>query len=574
MNQEQQEKQVQQEKQKKKVLLGLLPFWTPLIPPMAISYLKSYLTRHNYPATIVDLNIEVEFKEFYHEYFNTLKQFVEEGKRNNFYNIGHDVLQNHMTAHINYEDETRYIELVKVLIYQNYFVPVSDSQVRELNRVLDRFYGVLESYLIRSVEEVKPDVFGLTVYNHTLPASLFAFRLVKERYPHIETIMGGGVFMWQLPPGSPELEFFVNKTAGYIDKLFIGEGQHLLLKYLEGQLPASQRVYTRKDIGDRKLTFEEIGVPELSQLDIQQYPYLASQASSSCPFKCKFCTINLYYGDFKAKDSACTVAEIMEMSRMYGKKVFLLMDSLVNPIVDQFSEEMLKAEKVIYWDAYLRIGEEVCNIENTLKWRRAGFFRARIGTESGSRRILDLMDKRITLDEIRQSLAALAYAGIKTTTFWVIGYPGETEEDFQATLDFVEELKDDIYEAEFNPFTYFYAGQVEYDKWAKHSKLLYPADARDMLISQTWIVDAEPNREVMFDRLNRFVRHCSKLGIPNPYSLNEIYKADERWKKLHPNAAPTLVELTEKGTRIAECRNVEKLLTVQNANLEQADFGF
>jgi len=561
-------------KKKKKILLGLLPYWTPLIPPMAISYLKSYLEKYDYPVTIADLNIEVEFKELYHSYFNKLKEFVEGNKRVNFYNIGHDVLQNHMTAHIHCEDEARYMELVKILIYQNYFVNINEQRISQLNRVLDRFYSVLGEYVSRLVETLEPDMFGLTVYNHTLPASLFAFRLVKEKYPHLETLMGGGIFMWQLPHGSPELDFFLEKTASYIDKLFIGEGQHLLLKYLQGKLPGSQRVYTRKDIDNKKLTYSEIGIPDHTGLNIEQYPYLATQASTSCPYRCKFCTINLYYGDFIKKDPPRLVEEMLKMNELYGKKVFLLMDSLVNPIIDDISEALLKVDKIFYWDAYLRIGKEVCSIENTLKWRRAGFLRARIGTESGSQRILDLMDKRINLDEIRQALASLAYAGIKTTTFWIIGYPGETEDDFQMTLDFVEELKDDIYEAEFNPFTYFYAGQVDFDKWVSKSKLLYPASARDMLMSQTWIVDTEPSREVTFDRLNRFVRHCTKLEIPNPYSLNEIYHADERWKKLHPNGAPPLVDLTEKGVDTDECRYVEKLLTVRNTGLELVDFDF
>lgn len=561
-------------RKKKKVFLGLLPYWTPLIPSMAISYLKTYLKKHDYPVTIVDLNIEVEFKELYHAYFNKLKEFIDESKRVNFYNIGHDVLQNHMTAHINFEDERRYFELVEILIYQNYFVHLNEQQISELNRVLDRFYATLEAYLIRLLDKNEPDVFGLTVYNHTLPASLFAFRLVKERYPHIETLMGGGIFMWQLPLGSPELDYFLEKTTGYIDKLFVGEGQHIFLKYLEGELPESQRLYTRKDIDNKRLGFNEIGIPDHTDLYVEQYQYLATQASKSCPFKCTFCTINPYFGDFLEKDPALLVEEMTKISELYDKKVFLLMDSLINPIVGKISDALLKVDSVFYWDAYLRVGEEVCSIDNTLKWRQAGFFRARIGTESGSQRILDLMDKRITLDQIRKSLASLAYAGIKTTTFWIIGYPGETEADFQMTLDFVEELKDDIYEAEFNPFTYFYAGQVDFDKWVNKTKLLYPASARDMIISQTWIVDEEPSREVTFDRLNRFVQHCVKLGIPNPYTLNEIYQADERWKKLHPNAVPPLVELMEKGANINECRYIEKLLTVKNTNLEQTGFDF
>ncbi|MCP4147219.1 MAG: radical SAM protein [bacterium] len=559
---------------KKKILLGLMPFWTPLIPPMAISYLKSYLEKRDYEVSIVDLNIDIRFKEYYHKYFNLLKEFVVAEKRVNFYNIGHDVLQNHMTAHINYTDEEEYIALVKILVERNYFVTIDTQQVRQLNKIFDEFYAVLEKYLIRLIDEEKPDIFGLTVYNHTLPASLFAFKRLKEMYPHIQTVMGGGIFMWQLPLGSSELEFFLEKTKDSIDKVFIGEGQDLFYKYLEGELPLSQRVYTLKDIGMKRLDFTMVGFPDHKGLHVEQYPYLAGYASSSCPFECRFCTIKLYYGEFRSKNYSQVLEELLYLYDKFGKQVILLMDALVNPMINELSEEFLKHETALYWDAYLRVGDEVSNIDNTVKWRQAGFYRARIGVESGSQRILDMMDKVITLDQIRKSLAALSYAGIKTTTFWVIGYPGETEEDFQKTLNFLEELKDDIYEAEFNPFTYFYAGQVEHGEWVKKAALLYPESARDMLISQTWIVDTEPSREVMFDRLNRFVEHCSRLGVPNPYSMDEIYQADERWKKLHPNAAPALATLEDSELYIDECKRIEKLLTVQKPQLGEMDFGF
>ena len=138
------------------------------------------------------------------------------------------------------------------------------------------------------------------------------------------------------------------------------------------------------------------------------------------------------------------------------------------------------------------------------------------------------MSKKITVEQIKTAVSALAYAGIKTTTYWVIGHPGETEEDFQKTLDLIEELKSDIYEAETNPFWYVPNGQVNGDKWASRSTFLYPPWARDMLLIQQWVVDEEPSREVRYSRVNRFAQHCKKLGIPNPYSMIDIHHADKR----------------------------------------------
>jgi len=117
-----------------------------------------------------------------------------------------------------------------------------------------------------------------------------------------------------------------------------------------------------------------------------------------------------------------------------------------------------------------------------------------MGLESGSPRILEAMGKKITPARTREAVSALAQAGIKTTSYWVIGYPGETEEDFQQTLDLVEEMKDDLYEADCNPFAYFLTGPGGIGPVGEknRSRLLYPPETRDMLMLQTWILDTPP----------------------------------------------------------------------------------
>jgi radical SAM superfamily enzyme YgiQ (UPF0313 family) len=187
------------------------------------------------------------------------------------------------------------------------------------------------------------------------------------------------------------------------------------------------------------------------------------------------------------------------------------------------------------------------------------------------------MKKNITVHQVKSAVSSLAFAGIQTTTYWIIGYPGETEADFQQTLDLIEELKDDIYEAECRPFYYYLTGQSNSDQWAAENKSipLYPGKAEDMLVFQTWLLDSEPSREETYQRVNRFVEHCKKHGVPNPYSLKDIYEADERWKKLHKNAVPSLADLKKKNIPIDECKKVEKLVVMQNAVVnDDGDFKF
>ena len=151
------------------------------------------------------------------------------------------------------------------------------------------------------------------------------------------------------------------------------------------------------------------------------------------------------------------------------------------------------------------------------------------------------MNKKITLEQSKATCTGLASAG-SNNRYIVIGHPYETEEDFQMTLDFVDEMKDYIWQAEPNPFYYHYTGQFGADDWKDKRMLLYPEEARRMLVFDTWTLNCEPLREERYERLHRFTAHCDKLGIPNPYTASEIHAADERWHKLHKNAVPSVWE--------------------------------
>lgn len=558
----------------KKILLVLLPFWTPLIPPQGISRIKGFLQDHGYEVKTVDVNLENEFRRSYDKYFDTLSEYLPIYKRGNFYNIGNDVWREHMMAHINYDDKSEYIELVKIVIYKTFYTKVDDKEVEQLIEIIDKFYIKLEKYFLDLLDREKPGVLGLSVYRDTLASSLFIFKLTKKKYPYIKTIMGGGIFTIQLVPGSPNLNFFLEKTKHYIDKIIIGTGEHLLLKYLKGELPELQRVYTRKDIGGSSPGISSVDLPDLSDFESHDYYYLAAQGSIGCPFQCSFCNVGSVYGKYRNKSARQTVEEMTTLSRKYRLQLFYMLDALLNPIITGIANEFIKSGVTLYWDGYFRVDKRACNIENALLWRRGGFYRARIGVESGSQRVLDLMGKKITLEQTKATISNLARSGIKTTLYIVIGHPGETEEDFQQTLQLIEELKNDIWEAECNPFTYIYSGQGNSCKWADKRVLLYPGWAKDLLISQTWIVECKPSREEMYSRIYRFVEHCKRLDVSTPWTLKDVNKADERWKRLHKNAVPSVLDLSTKGRYFDECKKVNILNFAGNGYLDESDFNF
>jgi radical SAM superfamily enzyme YgiQ (UPF0313 family) len=558
---------------KEKILLAFLPYWTPYIPPQGVTTLSAFLKKRGYKVTVVDPNMGANFRLVYDKYFDTLREFIPDSKRGNFFNIGHDVLFNHMMHHLHREDRKEHLELVKEIVYKTYYTELDGRQLICLDEVLDLFFKLLQDYLIDLLEKEKPTVFGSTAYYGTLPASIFAFKLIKEKYPHIKTAVGGGSFADHLMAGSPNFERFVAKTEGYIDKIFIGQGQILFFKWLQGELDDSRRVYTSTDIGGETTDISSgCDVPDLSDLKAREYIFMATTGSRSCPYSCGFCNVKKFWGKHRVKNVKQTVAEMKLLYKKYGNQLFFLYDALLNPFITDLACEFIKSDTSLYYVGYLKACDAGCDINNTMLWRRGGFYRARLGVESGSQRVLNLMNKGITVEQIKRNISSLAYAGIKTTAYWLIGYPGETEEDFRMTLDIVEELKNDIWESECNPFNYFYSGQQREDEWSAKRVSLYRGSATDRLITQTWTLDIEPQREEVYRRVSRFVQHCDKLGIPNPYSIREIYEADERWKKLHKNAVPSIAEIRDNNYYVDECKKLDDVQFAQSHMEEGGDF--
>lgn len=563
-----------------------LPFWSPLIPMQGIAAIKSFLQKYGYGVKTIDLAVDGELLDDYQHYFDVIKKIVPEEKRGNFYNIGHDVLRNHMMAHVNYfnssvmgnsVDESnpeRYHELVDMIIFNTYHCHAETEHIRELNRVLDRFYNVLEQKFLKIVDEEKPAILGLSVNSGNLPASRFVFELTRKHNPSIQTIMGGSIFFNHLAVGNPDLDLFLEKTKTYIDKVIIGKGEILFLKLLRGEFPETKRLLTQDDVTDEETEIYQTEIPDLSDYNLEHYFYLAAGGSSSCPNKCSFCNVGNFFGKFKKKSAAQTVREMADLSRRYGHRLFFMTDSLLNYVITDVAAENIRAGVCVYMDGYFIADDAAADIGNTILWRRGGFYRARLGVESGSQRVLDMIGKHITPAQIKAAVSGLAFAGIKTTTYWVIGHPGETEDDFQQTLDLVEELKDEIWQAECNPFTYYYIGQSKTNEWADKRKLVYPEHFSDALMSRTWALDLEPSYEEIYSRVSRFARHCNKLGIPNPYSADEIYKADERWKRLHKHAVPSIIDIINNQCEPDESRKIKPVIAVQDKKKDDGDFGF
>lgn len=556
----------------RRVLLLLLPFWDPLVPPLGLASLKSYLQQNgNYKVFAYDANIEDDFRDIYDRYFGGLKEFIPTEKSMLLYNMGHEVLKNHTMAYINRTDEPDeiYRGLIYEIVYKTFYTYITEEQFLHLENIVALFVKRMKAYLFNYIELHKPDVFGLSVYSGSLPISLFAFRLVKERYPEMMTVMGGAVFSNELKPGSPNHHKILHETP-YIDKIIEGEGEILLLQLLNGELPEDKKFFSKKDILNKSVDLNSTSLPDFEDIDMDSYITVSSSTGRSCPFECSFCSETVFWGRYTKRNSNTIISEMQKLHKKYGKQLIFMCDSILNPVMDSLSEALMEVDDPIYFDGYFRIDRKSQDIQNTLKWRRAGYYRARIGVESGSEAVLNLMHKKISIEQIKGAIMNLATAGIKTTAMFVVGHPGETEENFQETLMLIEDLQDYIYEADCNPFQFYYSGQVDSDAWEAQFKRmpLYSEKYDKLIFSKTWTLDVYPVREIAYERANRFAMFVKKLGIQNPYKLEDIKRADERWAMLHKNAVPSMLDIQHGKITIDEKRRITSYATIGEAPAE------
>lgn len=533
----------------KRIVLVSLPYWSPLVPPTGLAALKSFLEKKNYKVQIIDLNTKSESLKFYYDFFDVLKNIVPDNKKGTFYNIGHEVMRTALMVHFTCDNNDEYYKIVKKIINKWFYIDAEDNAVQQIYDIINEYLIVLKEYTKYLVEYYDPYLVGASIYKTNIPLSLFFFKFLKSYNDKIKTVVGGGAFVDFHSIKSENFDELLTVSKNYIDKFIVGPGEKMLLDLLEGRLDDSSRVYPNKYI------YEDFSrCFDFSDFNMRKYSHVAATSSVSCPFKCSFCNEFEFWGKYKKRDINVVIQEMSDLYKIHRRQMFFMSDSLLNPTINELASKVIENKLPFFYDTYFRIDEASAKIENTSKWRNGGLYRVRLGVESGSQKILDLMNKQITVDQIKASISSLAYVGIKTTTYWVIGHPGETEDDFQMTLDLVSELKDDIWQAECNVFQYFYSGGQNSDgEWASKKIPLYSDDEIKYIKFKEWELDIEPKRDVIFERMHRFINHCKKLGIPNPYSSYEIWDADSRWKKLHKNAVPAFELISTQDTNIRPC---------------------
>jgi radical SAM superfamily enzyme YgiQ (UPF0313 family) len=101
--------------------------------------------------------------------------------------------------------------------------------------------------------------------------------------------------------------------------------------------------------------------------------------------------------------------------------------------LEKFRDELKKTNLLIAYECITRadrLNEEVIKM-----LKETGCFRVWIGAESGSQKVIDLMDRRVDVNQVRDMIRMSKKYGIEAGTFIMLGYPGETESDIEETIN-------------------------------------------------------------------------------------------------------------------------------------------
>lgn len=163
-----------------------------------------------------------------------------------------------------------------------------------------------------------------------------------------------------------------------------------------------------------------------------------------CPFECSYCAGHTVTGKkIRFRSVGHVMAEIELLYTKYGIREIHILDdnfTLNREYVRKFCWELIKKNFKVFWCCTNGVRLD-CLDQQTLKLMKdSGCYYISVGIESGSDRVLTLMKKRLSIEIVKKQVQLVKKSGFDINGFFILGYPGETEEDIRKTIRFAKTL--------------------------------------------------------------------------------------------------------------------------------------
>jgi magnesium-protoporphyrin IX monomethyl ester (oxidative) cyclase len=313
----------------------------------------------------------------------------------------------------------------------------------------------------------KPDILGVAgPFTCQIENSVKVSDLAKQVDPDILTVVGGP-HVTAVPKGFLE-------EAKSVDIAVTGEGEYTMpeiARYFEGKKLLNEilGIAYRKD--------EEVKInssrPFIKNLDELPYPaydlvemerYLSPKkigyrsfrnraismiTSRGCPFNCCFCSVHLHMGKgFRAHSANYVLNHIQYVVEKFDvKNIFFEDDNLTLDLArfEAICDGLIEKKIKVGWETPNGVRADCLNMNLLQKMKKSGCQSVFFGVESGDQQVLDnVICKSLDLNRVVEVAKNCKDIDLKTGAFYIIGFPGETKESMQKTVDFALRLKRDF----------------------------------------------------------------------------------------------------------------------------------
>ncbi len=303
-----------------------------------------------------------------------------------------------------------------------------------------------------------PDYLGLYVNFLTRKNILEIIRFVQKSELETKVILGG-----------PDVRYHAeNYLKNGADFLVIGEGEQTLYELLSSNdktkineinglafLNENNEVVFTKE-RDFIKDVDTLPFPNRKKIDLSDYlevwkdhygySSITISTQRGCPYTCKWCSHAVYGDTYRRRSPKNVVEELVQIQKEYNPDSYWFVDdvfTMSKKWMTEFRDELKNRDLEISYECITRadkLDEEIITI-----LKETGCKILWVGAESGSQKVLDLMDRKTDVRHFREMMKLAKKHGVKTGTFLMLGYPGETVDDINESIKHLKDFDPDYF---------------------------------------------------------------------------------------------------------------------------------
>lgn len=303
----------------------------------------------------------------------------------------------------------------------------------------------------------KPAAIGIYTNLMTKLNVIETIQFVKKNIANSFIILGG-------PDVRYNAENYLKQGADFI---VMGEGEETMLELINAISSAQKSfssiaglayidngVFTQNKEREKIKDLDELPSPNRSKIDLHLYldawkkfhgkNAISVSTMRGCPYTCKWCSRAVYGLSYRRRSPEKVVEELLSIKEKYNPDTLWFVDdvfTISHKWLEGFRDELKKKNLRIPYECITRADR--MNEEVIAMLKETGCFRVWIGAESGSQKIIDLMDRRVDVNQVRDMIRMSKKYDIEAGTFIMLGYPGETEKDIEETIHHLKESNPD-----------------------------------------------------------------------------------------------------------------------------------